>query len=812
MQEKRKQQTPVGNGMKRRSFLKWSAALGSIVAATGSGLFYGLKTATSAPEKDEKVVWTACTVNCGSSCALRAHVRDGIVTRIETDNLGEDQYGNHQVRACLRGRSMRHRMYAPERLKYPMRRVGKRGEGKFERISWEEAFKGIAGRLRETIDTHGNESVYLNYGTGTTRACLSDSYPPKATSVARLMGCLGGYLNQYGDYSCAQMETALPFMFGDSWVSGNTFADIENTKLVVFFGNNPCETRMSGGGLTNDLVQYRKKNGTKFIVIDPRHTDTASIVADEWIPNRPGTDAALASAIAYVLITEDMVDLDFLRRCTVGYDEESMPEGIPAGNSYKSYILGQGGDKIPKTPAWAAPITGVPEKTIIRLAREIGQAKPCFIAQGWSSQRQANGEQNTRAICTLAMLTGNVGVQGGNTGAREGSFGVPWPPFPRIPNPVKTAISVFTWTDAIERGKEMTATRDGVRGRDRLEAPIKFIWNYAGNCLINQHSDVNKTHEILQDESKCETIVVIDNFMTASAKYADFLLPATINAEEIDFVPNGYTADMAYVIFADKAVEPFFESRTVYDICAGVAKEMGVEEQYAEGRTRDDWARLVYEQARRKLPKLPEKMEDAFAMGIYKHKRTSLPGVPYKAFHDDPENNPLKTPTGKLEIFSKQVWDIAHEWELPEGSRITAIPEYDPAWEGLADPLRKKYPLQLIGHHYKQRTHSTYGNVDWLQEVAPQELWINTLDAEDRGIEHGDMVKVFNDRGTVIIPAKVTPRIMPGVMSLPQGAWISKDADGNDRGGNVNVLTSLRPSPLAKGNPQHTNLVQVVKA
>jgi anaerobic dimethyl sulfoxide reductase subunit A len=126
--------------------------------------------------------------------------------------------------------------------------------------------------------------------------------------------------------------------------------------------------------------------------------------------------------------------------------------------------------------------------------------------------------------------------------------------------------------------------------------------------------------------------------------------------------------------------------------------------------------------------------------------------------------------------------------------------------------LREKYPLQLIGHHYKQRTHSTYGNVDWLKRVAPQELWINPADAEARGIKHADMVKVYNDRGTVLIPAKVTTRIMPGVLSLPQGAWFAPDKDGVDHGGCVNVLTSLRPSPLAKGNPQHTNLVQVVKA
>ncbi len=799
-------------GVSRRNVLKWTAALGGVASLSAGGLFYGLKKANRQPNSDEKIVWASCNVNCGSRCALRAHVSDGVVTRIETDNLGKDTYGSHQVRACLRGRSMRRRMYAPERLKYPMKRVGKRGEGNFERISWDEAYALVAKRLKKAIDEHGNESVYLNYGTGNLGATLSKSWPPGATPIARLMNCLGGYLNHYGDYSAAQIEYALPFTYGSGWVDGNTYADITNTELFVMFGNNPAATRMSGGGLVNDIVQARKKSGAKIIVIDPRYTDTAAVAADEWIPIHPGTDAALVCGLAHVLITEKIVDDDFLKKCCVGYDEDSLPEGIPAGNSYKSYILGKGDDKTPKTPKWASEITGIPEKRIIQLAHEIGRAKPCFITQGWGIQRQANGEQNCRAICMLPILTGNVGVQGGNTGAREGSFGIPFAGFPTLENPVKTSISVFGWTDAIVRGPEMTATRDGVQGRDRLIAPIKFIWNYAGNCIINQHSDSNRTHEILQDESKCETIVVIDNFMTPSARYADILLPAAFNLEEDDFAVCGWTSTMAYQIFAPKAVEPFFESRTVYDICTGVAERMGVRNAFTEGRTRNDWAHWVYAKQRANTPDLPENLDDAFTQGVFKYERKGKPAVPYKSFREDPKTNPLPTPSGKIEIFSKRLWNIAHTWELREGDVISALPQYTPTWEGVSDPLRSEFPLQLIGHHYKQRTHSTYGNVDWLKQVAPQELWINPVDAEKRGIKHGDMVKVFNKRGTVIVPAKVTPRIMPGVLTLPQGAWYTPGKDGIDQGGCVNVLTSQRPTPLSKGNPQHTNLVQVEKA
>ncbi|MCH5143723.1 molybdopterin-dependent oxidoreductase [Desulfovibrio sp. UIB00] len=807
MSKKNPPETAPGGEITRRCVLKWVAALGGLAA--GGGLFYGLNYAVSAPAKDGKTIWTSCNVNCGSRCLLRAHVADGVVTRIDSDTKGDSEYGLHEIRACLRGRSMRHRLYAPDRLKYPMKRVGARGEGKFERISWEQALDEISARLKKTIADYGNDAVYINYGTGNLGATLSISWPTGNTPLARLMNCLGGYLNMYGTYSTSQISQAMPFMYGE-YLGNNALSDIANTKLAVFFGNNPVETRMSGGGMTYDLMQAKQKGNARIVVIDPRYTDTAA-VADEWIPIRPGTDAALVSGMAHVLITENMVDTDFLKRCTVGYDEDSLPEGIPAGNSYKAYILGHGEDKTPKTPRWASAITGIPEDKIISLAREIGGAKPCYICQGWASQRHANGEQTSRAITMMAMLTGNMGLQGGSTGAREGSANLPVAVFPFLTNPVKKAISVFSWTEAIKRGAEMTALRDGVRGADKLDVPIKFMWNYAGNAIINQHSDANETSRILKDESLLETLVVIDNFLTPSAKFADYLLPGTFNLEEDDIIPQGSSSQLQYVIFAQKAVEPFFESRSIYDICTGIAERFGVQEKYTEGRTRDAWLRKLYDDTRKKIPELPATVEEAFSMGVLKRKAPQPPVVPYKAFRDNPEANPLKTPTGKVEIFSKKLWDIGHTWELPEGDRITALPEYLPTWEGVSDPLRSKYPLQLIGHHYKQRTHSTYGNVDWLKKVAPQELWINPVDAEKRGLKAGDTAKVFNDRGTVFVPVKVTPRIMPGVLSLPQGAWYEPDAKGQDHGGCVNVLTSLRPSPLSKGNPQHTNLVEVVK-
>lgn len=796
----------------RRDLLKFCAALGGVAALqTGGGLLREASAApaTSAAMAAERIVTTSCNVNCGSRCVLHPHVVDGVITRIDTDSSGDDSYGQHQIRACLRGRSLRKRVYAPDRLKYPMIRTGKRGEGKFRRASWDEALDLVAARMKDIQARYGNEAFYLNYGTGALGACVSKSWPPADTPVARLMNCWGGYLNHYGTYSTAQIAFAMPFLYGTG--ANNVAADMANAKLVVSFGNNPAATRMSGGGIIYDLIHARKESDVKLIVIDPTFTDTAAI-ADEWIPIRPGTDAALVAAMAWVMIAEGLLDQDFLDKYCIGFDAAHMPEGVPATACYKSYVLGEGPDGVAKTPAWAAAITGIPPETIIRLARQVAQAKPCYITQGWGPQRHFNGEDACRAIALLAILSGNVGIQGGSTGVREGSIYPPFGKFPTLTNPVKDSISVFMWTDAIFRGTEMTATRDGVKGTDRLKAPIKFIWNYAGNALVNQHADINRTTEILADDTKCEMIVVIDNHMTSSAKFADVLLPGTTNLEENEFSTSDAISVMPYMVFGERAVAPLFECRDIYTICADIAQRLGIREKFTEGRTREEWLQWVLEQTRQKFPEAPATLADAFRQGVMKVHLAGKPFVALKDFREDPQAHPLATPSGKIEIFSKRLWDISHTWELLPGERIAALPEFVAEPEGYLGARRKQFPLQLVTFHYKQRTHSTYGNVPWLKEVAPQELWINPADAGARGIRAGDPVRVFNDRGASFIPAKVTPRVMPGVVLLPEGAWYEPDAQGRDHAGCPNVLTSQRPSPLAKGDPMHTSLVDVARA
>lgn len=451
----------------------------------------------------------------------------------------------------------------------------------------------------------------------------------------------------------------------------------------------------------------------------------------------------------------------------------------------------------------------------MRLAEEIGTTKPVFFSQGWGPQRQANGEQTSRAIAMLPILTGNVGLPGTSTGQQEGNTAVPAVYLPVGTNPVKATIPCFLWTDAIVRGREMDDVHDGLRGVKTLGHDIKMIVNSGGNTLINQHSDSNRTDEILRDTSKCEFIVVCDNMMTPSVRYADILLPDTLGPEADDVTASGGSnGDSAAILPLHKAVEPQWEQRPTWEICRGIARHLGKEEAFTEGKTQLEWIEWCYNETRRKIPSLPDFATFWKTGPAHIHDLPNA-GIALEAFRKDPKANPLKTPSGRIEIYSERLANIAKNWVLPKGDVISPIPMFVRTWEMPGDALQKKYPLQCYGYHGHGRIHSTFHNLPALRELFPDEVLVNVLDADARGIRSGDRVRVFNDRGAVELVAKVTPRIIPGVVSIPQGAWyrpVMKDGRRVDVGGNINTLTSLRPSPLAKGNPQHTNLVEVVKA
>ena len=813
----------------RRSFIKGGALAGLSLAAAGVASAWGSSAlAKGASSKDmdasartddssaadrkgageEKVVWTHCAVNCGCSCAWRCHVVDGVITYIETDNTGSPEFGERQMRACGRGRSARRWLQSPDRLNYPLKRVEgtKRGEGKYEQISWDEALDLIHDQMVRINDTyHAPEAFEMHYASGVSTSKIGSS------PFARLLNMtVGGYLKEYGSYSSAQIAQAGTYTYGGG-TYGSSFLTLQDNELVVLFSDAVTEGRPGGVGHTYDFGVMREQKHLRVISIDPRLNDTTAGQGGEWIPIRPGTDGALCCALAYEIIHNGWADEDFLHTYCVGYDEETMPDSAKGQHkSYKDYILGTGYDMIPKTPAWAAPITGIPEQRIIDLAREMHEADPVYIAQGYGINRRANGEITSRCVMVLPQLLGQIGKPGTTDGRREGCSKLNFGSFPTGDNGCTTSMPTFEWPNAIDHGEELTALNAGIMGADRLPCGIKFMMNYAGNCLTNQHSAINHAHKILQDESKCEFIVTSEVFMTDSAKYSDLILPDLTSQEQISVVDGGYADNMHSLLFGEPVYDAPFERRGFYEVCCDLADRFGILDEFSEGKTREQWLKEIYEGGRAKHDEWPT-WDELREQHIWKE--TPQPLVRLAEFVDDPVANPLKTPSGKIEIYSEKLAGFADTWELGEGETISPLPIWDPAYDGVND-LTDEYPLLISGFQSKAHTHSSYGNNPIIASVTHDSAWINPVDAEPRDIKTGDTIRVWTAYGEMLIPALVTPRVIPGTVCCPAGAWHDADMDGDmvDHGGCINTITHYHPTALGKANPQHSNVGNVAKA
>jgi anaerobic dimethyl sulfoxide reductase subunit A len=323
---------------------------------------------------------------------------------------------------------------------------------------------------------------------------------------------------------------------------------------------------------------------------------------------------------------------------------------------------------------------------------------------------------------------------------------------------------------------------------------VKFAWFIANN-LVTQRGNTNKADQALKG---LEFIVVHELFMTPTARYADLLLPASSAIERNDLTrpwPSG-----PYFTYINKAIDPVGESKSDFVMICELAERMGYQD--FNPMTEEEWLKTF-------VTKNPEtgpiiKDYDKFKREGVHRVKLEKPIVAFRQEIEDPEHHPFPTPSGKIEIFSQRVADIGNPLLPP-------IPKYLSTWEDRFDPLTEKYPLQLLSPHPRNRVHSELYLVDWLRETEPHAMWINPADAGPRGIEDGDEVLVYNGRGKLAIEARVTERIVPGVVSIPEGAWYAPDEQGIDRGGCVNVLTNDAYSPGGAAALK-TALVQVGKA
>lgn len=746
-----------------------------------------------------RIVHTFDQGNCGGRCILHAQVEDGRITRLSTDTPAAAG-DTPPLRACPRGMRSCETFLGPDRLLYPQKRVGPRGEGRFERISWDEALDTIAAEWTRIRDAYGPGSRYVNYSSGVRGIMRGDQL------AKRLLGLDGGFLDYYNSYSSACIRWAGQAMYGTG-DTGSSLDTLLDSKLIVLWGHNPAWTIFDAG--TMFYLRKAREAGIPIVVVDPRRNETVKALGAEWVSIRPATDSAVLEAMAYVMYTEGLHDQDFLDRCCLGFDEAHLPTGY-VGPSMRAHLLGLD-DGCPKTPEWAQAISGVPAECIRSLARRYATARPAALIQGYGPQRHAMGEQSARAAILLACMTGNVGVRGGWAVGVGSAKRHAFPALPAPSNPYGRKIPCFSWTDAVDHGHAMGAA-DGVQvaGADTpgagegplLSSDIKMIVNIAGNSLVNQHGDINRTAALLRDTAKCEFILVSDLFLTASARFADILLPGVSQFEVENIVNPWYNGD--FIGFGNAAVKPLGECRPDYEWLSELAERLGMRDEFTLGRTQGQWLEALYGQSRAAEPELPPYAAFKEA-GVYRFAPHSE--VAFQRQVADPEACPFPTESGKVQLVE------ALDGPARRGlDPVLALPGYARPSEGPDDPLRERFPLQLVGYHTIVRTHSTHGNNAQLAKRDPQRLWVNPVDAQARGIADGREVRVFNARGEVRLPAHVTDAVMPGVVALSQGAWWNPDGRGVDRGGSINVLTSQATTPLAFGNAQHTALVEVLPA
>ena len=719
----------------------------------------------------EKIVPTTCINNCGGRCRLLLHMEGERVARITGDPACPD------LLPCVKGLNAAGTFLSSQRLTTPLKRVGCRGEGKFVPISWSEAVDIIAVQWERIRDTYGPQSRYVNYAWGVS-GCLSGTGLAK-----RLLRLDGGHLDYYNSYSSACCDFTTPYLYGTGECCAS-YDSLLDSRLIILWSHNPAETRF------DNLMYYlrrARKQGTPIVCVDPRRSATVDALGAEWIPIRPSTDAAMLDAMAWVIWSENLYDHDFVEHCCQGFTRATLPPGAE-GVCYFDYLAGKG-DGTPKTPEWAQAITGVPAETIRSLARRYALAKPAALMPGYGGQRHANGEQFTRGTIALACLTGNVGVRGGwGAGSGYCHTSIAVKP-PGVENPITAEIPCYAWTRAVA-APETFSPRTGLHGAERLDTGIKMILNLAGNALINQHGDINRTKEILADEHLCEFIVCSDLFLTPSARFADILLPGVSMFEADNITWPWGQGD--FVSFCNQVVPPVGESRFEYEWLAEVAQKLGLYDEFTlDCADYQDFLRLSYDRTRQVHPELPE---------YDRLKREGICRFP----HEQPvvclTDRKFPTPSGKVEIYSPALAAL-HD------PRIPPIPGYVPVQEGPGGSDR--YPLQLIGWHPVNRCHSIHDNNAALQGRFPQRLWMHPEDAAARGISDGDTAEIWNDRGAVRLIVHVTADIMPGTVAMAQGVWYAPETGGADGRGSINVLTSLDETPLAHGNGQHTNLVDV---
>ncbi|MBN1189679.1 MAG: molybdopterin-dependent oxidoreductase [Dehalococcoidales bacterium] len=746
------------------------------------------------------------------------------------------------------------RVYSPNRIKYPLKRVDwnpggerntqNRGKSKYRRISWDEAIDIVAGEIRRIIDRYGPYAILAQADGHAESKIVHAAHGCQFELMKLLGGCTLQVRNPdswEGWYWGAKHVWGLSGNVGVYFPLTNLVKDIcENSELLLMWGADTETTCWAyTSGLSSLMCYFWSEIGIKQIYISPDLNYGAAVHADKWIPILPNTDAALQLAIIYTWLVEDTWDKEYVATHAVGLDKVA------------DYVLGKE-DGIPKTPAWASAKCGVPEWTIKALARDWAKKTTTIEhSLGGGFIRSAYSSEPARLECIMLGMQGlgKPGVhqhtwQAGlprpaasmhkllapnkmNVATRGNMWHVFPPPAQCIPKtliqkailsdePISWYGSPAIWVPTEDQFKKYTYPIPEEQGGSQ----IHMIWSDTP-CRTTCWNAGNETVEAFRSP-RIETIIVQHPWLENDTLMADVILPVSTKLEQSDF---GIDRDAQYscVYLEDKSIEPVGEAMSDYEIVCAVAKKLGLYEPYTQGKSVQDWIKVAYENAMSpNLVKWDDLVDKKyFPLPTALDWEDDPAGM--RQFADEPEKYPLETPSGKLEFYSARLAE-----HFPDDMERPPVPHWieksEMHDERLSSPRAEKYPLLMMSNHGRWRHHAQGDDISWTREIHTckvrgtdgymyEPLWINPGEAARRGIQSGDIVKVFNERGTVLCGAFVTERVMPRVAYVDHGARVDWIIPGQvDRGGAINLIC---PSGIVSrncaGEATSSYLVQVEK-
>lgn len=700
--------------------------------------------------------------------------------------------------------ALRHRA----RIAQPMVRRGwlengpgpdaRRGRDEFVPMSWSAVLDLLGGELRRVRDGFGPGAIFGgSYGWAS-----AGRFHHAQSQIHRFLNvACGGYVKSVNSYSSGSSQVLVPHIIGEYEdltkrnVSWEQIA--EHSEIVLAFGGMALKNSMVAGGSVSKHVergamQRAAERGCDFVLVSPLKADLPDEAGAEWISCIPASDTALMMAIVHTLVTEGLHDKAFLERYTVGWPV------------FERYLLGET-DGQPKDAAWAAPLTGVAAGEIVALARRLA-GKRAVIVVSHSLQRAEHGEQPVWMGMVLAAALGQIGLPGGGYAYALGAIAyygrrfnaVPVPTFSQGRNGVTDFIPVARIADMLLHPGESYR----YNGQTRRYPQIKLVY-WAGGNPFHHHQDLNRLRKAF---ARLDTLVVHELAWTATARHADIVLPCTMTLEREDI---GASSNDPLLLPMRPVAPPYGEARDDYAIFADLAERLGAREAFTEGRSVRQWLEHLYEPTRAGLAAMglpAPSFAEFWASEGYELPQQPDDGGNLRAFRENPEKNPVATPSGKLEIFSETIASFG-EADCPG----------HPTWLGPVHVPSERDPYVLVANQPRTRLHSQFdfgGHSSAAKHRGREVARMHPQDAARCGIGDGDIIRLFNDRGACLAGVTLTEGIRPGVIQLPTGAWYDPADPEEEKPlcvhGNPNVLTrDVGTSALAQGCTGQLTTVRV---